>query len=82
MTGDKWCENCKFWGGERAHCYDMPVGTCRALPPTIGERQVLAYHDPDRPDAPGPLVGRGEWPWTAMDDWCASFTDKSATTHL
>lgn len=72
----RWCENCSWWGGERAHQDDMPVGTCHALPPTHGEYQVLAYHDPARPDEPGPLVRRGHWPWTAFDDWCANFTQK------
>lgn len=82
IYGKMACDGCKFWGRERAHDDDMPLGTCHALPPSLGKTQVLAYHDPDRPSAPGPLVQRGAWPWTAIDDWCASFTDANATEHL
>lgn len=73
MKGDRRCENCWWWGRERAHMQSAAVGTCRALLPALGEREALPYHDPDRPDAAGPIVRRGEWPWTAFDDWCREF---------
>jgi hypothetical protein len=73
MKGDKWCENCKWWGGERAHQDDTPYGTCRATLPQLGEAQALPYHDPQRPGVAGPIVRRGAWPWTAFDDWCGCF---------
>lgn len=79
---DKTCENCKWWGGERSHRDGMPVGTCRATLPIAGREQVLAYHDPERPETPGPVVRRGEWPWTANDDWCGCFYSRTETTHL
>lgn len=71
-----WCETCRWWGGERAHDNNMPVGTCHAEVPRLTHAQVLAYRDPDRPEATGPLVQRGEWPWTAFDDWCARHDPK------
>lgn len=82
IYGKMACDDCKFWGAERAHNDDRPLGTCRLNAPTAGEYQSLAYHDPDRPNVPGPLVRRGVWPWTAVDDWCGSFSDKNATQHL
>lgn len=72
MKDDK-CQNCKWWGGERAHQDDMPLGRCRGTLPFAGRVQVLTYHDSARPSVSGPMVQRGEWPWTAFDDWCALF---------
>jgi hypothetical protein len=73
MKGDRWCENCKWWGGERAHQDDNPYGRCRAaLPASIGSTHFL-------PSPSGGLnVPKGEWPWTAFDDWCGSFMARSA----
>lgn len=73
------CENCRWWGAERAHDHNMPVGTCRRCAPYIGHPQVLAYHDPNRPHVAGPLIERGEWRWTAFDDWCGDFKRKPAS---
>lgn len=70
VLGPGHCDTCRWWGGERAHDDNMPLGTCRAGSPTITRPQVLAYHDPARPEAAGPLIDRAEWPWTAFDDWC------------
>ena len=70
------CDTCRWWGGERAHEDEMPVGTCRAFSPKIVKAQVLAYHDPDRPNIPGPIIMRGEWPWTTFDDFCGMHSPK------
>lgn len=70
------CERCKWWGAERAHDDDRPYGTCRVLAPTTGETMALPYHDPDRPEAAGPIITRAKWPWTAFDDWCGAHDPK------
>ena len=72
------CDTCRFWGGERAHDLGMPLDTCRCGPPKLTRHQVLAYHDPDRLDEPGPLIDRGVWPWTAFDDWCGCYCARKA----
>jgi hypothetical protein len=66
------CEACRWWGAERAHKPDEPYGRCRALPPKIGEGELkLVNRDGSRP-----VVGRGQWPWTAFDDWCSAFAPR------
>lgn len=72
-----WCEKCRFWGAERAHDHSRPYGTCRRNAPAITRPMVLAYHDPDRPDEPGPLIDLGQWPWVAFDDWCGEGEEKA-----
>ncbi len=67
------CEKCRFWGAERAHDYNHPYGTCRRRSPDWGTERVLPYHDPDRPEAAGPLILLAKWIWTAFDDWCGEF---------
>ncbi len=81
MKLDKWCENCQWWGAERAHDDNRPYGRCRQWAPRMGEQEVLPYHDPDRPDAAGPLIQRGAWPWTAFDDWCGAWESKASPEH-
>jgi hypothetical protein len=73
------CETCRFWGRERAHDEHAPLGTCRAQPPQAGKYQVLSYHDPDRPECPGPLVVVGCWLWTASDDWCGAYQQRNSS---
>jgi hypothetical protein len=82
ILGPGHCDTCRWWGGERAHDESMPLGTCRVNPPSVGRQQVLAYHDPDRPEEPGPLISRGEWHWTAFDDGCGSHVEKIKTIGL
>lgn len=74
ILGDGHCDTCRWWGGERAHDDHNPVGTCRAGPPCESRPETLAYHDPDRPEAAGPLIARGEWRWTAFDDFCGGWS--------
>src|SRR5262245_8013199 len=76
ILGSGHCDPCRWWGAERAHNDDGPYGTCRALAPKRGKSQALTYHDPDRPSVAGPIVRRGEWPWTAFDDWCGAHENK------
>lgn len=75
------CATCRFWGGERAHNYHSPYGTCRVQPPAIihGNVRALPYHDPDRPGEAGPIVYIATWPWTAFDDWCGEHQSKAET---
>lgn len=82
IYGEKVCDTCRYWGGERSHNDDNPLGRCRVMHPTMGQTEALAYHDPDRPTVPGPLIQRGVWPWTAIDDWCGKHEAKNATQHL
>lgn len=74
----QWCENCRWWGAERAHDHNMPLGSCRRSTPSVHAPQVLAYHDPDRPEVAGPVIARGGWLWTAFDDWCGDFKNRSS----
>lgn len=76
ILGPGHCDACRWWGAERAHDDNGPYGTCRALAPRRGEPQALTYHDPDRPGVAGPIIRRGEWPWTAFDDWCGAHEAK------
>lgn len=76
--GPGYCDSCRFWGRERAHDYNRPYGRCLVRPPSFGEGMVLPYHDPDRPEAAGPYIRRGEWPWTAFDDRCGEWQAKPA----
>ena len=73
---ENWCEKCRWWGAERAHSHHHPYGKCRKALPVMGKSLVLPYHDPDQPEAAGPLVRVGEWPWVAFDDWCAHWEAK------
>ena len=74
INGRRTCEDCIWWGRERAHQHDNPYGRCRVEPPKKGATITLPYHDPDRPTAAGPMIPRGEWPWTAFDNWCGEFS--------
>jgi hypothetical protein len=77
ILGPGHCDTCKWWGGERQHDDEQPWGRCRATPPVVHELKTLTstkVHDID--------VMRGEWLWTAFDDWCASHRDKSKSVGL
>ena len=62
MSRDK-CETCIFWGAERADDHDQPYGSCRIKPPVIVQYRSLTIMRGDNPY-------KGQWPWTAFDDWC------------
>lgn len=67
------CELCRFWGAERAHNDDYPLGTCRVHASPTYELLELPVNDPDRPEVTGYDVLRGLWHWTAFDDWCGDW---------
>ena len=80
VYGKRSCDTCQWWGREREHNDNYPYGRCRANPPAMGEAVALPYHDPDRPEAAGPIIHRAEWPWSAIDDTCGRWTPTDAHT--
>ena len=62
------CENCRWWGLERSHLTDIPIGTCRAKSPTISTTELMKNKDGSRL-----RVERGRWRWVASDDWCGDW---------
>lgn len=68
------CERCEWWGRERAHDDNMPIGTCRANSPV----PLAELWAPGKPfDTALPFL-RAHWRWTACDDWCSQFKERTA----
>lgn len=70
------CASCMFWGAERWHDDNQPYGTCRINPP-------MPEFEATKLPVGGRLfktvkIRRGEWPWTAFDDWCGEWKDAEA----
>lgn len=65
------CETCFFWGGERTPDRRSHWGPCRIYAPAIGDTMQLPVNPPARND--GHDVKRGDWPYTAFNDWCGQF---------
>lgn len=76
ILGPGHCDTCQWWGGERAHDDDHPFGRCRATPPSLEKPITLPGKANDIE------VTRGLWKWTAFDDWCAAYMDKTRTQGL
>lgn len=75
ILGPGHCDTCMWWGGERKHDDGQPWGRCRAASPDVHKQATLTstkVHDVE--------VTRGEWPWTAFDDWCAEYRDQDTRT--
>lgn len=71
------CETCRFWGQERVHDHDMPLGSCRVAAPVVSDRRVHLSSDPlAHPKPHWPY--RGCWPWVAFDDWCGAHQKREA----
>jgi hypothetical protein len=66
------CAKCKWWGAERRQNRDWPLGTCRRHSPTLWAPQTL-----ENRDGSSISIARGEWGWTALDDWCGDFDHRA-----
>lgn len=69
----KSCEDCRWWGAERAHILDMPIGRCRVSAP----RHLASWTTVTNSDGKTLDLPRGEWVWTAFDDWCAEHSTRA-----
>lgn len=65
------CENCRWWGGEWKNDEKSPMGTCRVRAPQTSQPKRRGRFD----------YARGEWPWTAANDWCGEFKDQDGRTE-
>ena len=71
------CETCRWWGRERAHDDNMPIGSCRVKSPHHpGDQGWTAFADPNGDRTKQVYLPRGTWPWTAFDDWCGEHSPR------